>query len=403
MNSEEIYALTENYIAPTYKRFPVALVRGQGVKVWDVEGHEYLDCLAGIAVCNLGHCHPQVSSAVTAQAAQLMHVSNLYHIELQARLAKTLCELSFGEKVFFCNSGAEANEAAIKLARRYGHEILGEGTKHIITMHRSFHGRTMATITATGQKKVQTGYQPLLEGFDYVPFNDIEAVAAAITEKTCAVLVEPVQGEGGVILPAPGYLDQLRELCDKRGILLIFDEVQTGIGRTGAFFAHQHSAIVPDIMTAAKALGNGFPIGAMLASDRVMDYFGPGTHGSTFGGNPLACAAALATLETLRDEKIVDKVVQTGAFLRAGLERLKLSFPDIIGDIRGLGLMFGIDLKGVPVAEVVGSSLERRLLVGSAGDNTLRFTPPLIIEKSEIEIMLQILTEVLSDVENRQS
>ncbi len=402
MNSEEIFALTENFIAPTYKRFPVAFSRGAGVKLWDAEGNEYLDCLAGIAVCNLGHCHPRVSAAIAAQASQLMHVSNLYHIEFQARLAKILCELSFADKVFFCNSGAEANEAAIKLARRYGHEVLGEGAKRIITMHRSFHGRTMATITATGQKKVQTGYQPLLEGFDYVPFNDIEAVAAAITEKTCAVLVEPVQGEGGVILPAVDYLNRLRGLCDERKILLILDEVQTGVGRTGTFFAHQHSAIVPDIMTAAKALGNGFPIGAMLASDRVMHYFGPGSHGSTFGGNPLASAAALATLETLRDEKIVDRVIQTGTFLKVGLERLKQQFPEIIGDIRGLGLMFGIDLKDVPVAEVVGACLERRLLVGSAGDNTLRFTPPLIIDKSEIETMLQILTEVLKDVKSGQ-
>ncbi len=402
MNSEEIFALTENYIAPTYNRFPLALVKGEGVKLWDAEGNEYLDCLAGIAVCNLGHCHPQVSAAIAAQAAQLMHVSNLYHIEPQARLAKLLCELSFAEKVFFCNSGAEANEAAIKLARRYGHEVLGEGAKRIITMHHSFHGRTMATITATGQKKVQTGYQPLLDGFDYVPFNDVEAVAATITEKTCAVLVEPVQGEGGVILPAAGYLNRLRELCDERGVLLIFDEVQTGIGRTGAFFAHQHSAIAPDIMTAAKALGNGFPIGAMLAGDRVMCHFGPGSHASTFGGNPLASAAALATLETVRDQGIVDKVAKTGAFLIDGLQRLKQSFPEIIGEIRGLGLMVGVDLQ-VPVAEVVGICLKHRLLVGSAGDNTLRITPPLIIEKAEIETLLQILTEVLTDVKNRQA
>ncbi len=401
MKSDEIFALSENYIAPTYKRFPVALVRGEGVKVWDAEDNEYLDCLAGIAVCNLGHCHPQVSAAIAAQASRLMHVSNLYYIEPQAQLAKLLCELSFADKVFFCNSGAEANEAAIKLARRYGHEVLGEGAKRIITMHHSFHGRTMATITATGQKKVQTGYQPLLDGFDYVPFNDIAAVAVAISEKTCAVLVEPVQGEGGIILPDVDYLNRLRALCDERGVLLIFDEVQTGIGRTGTYFAHQHSAIVPDIMTAAKALGNGFPIGAMLASDRVMSHFGPGSHASTFGGNPLACAAALATLETLRDEKIVDKVFESGVFLLAGLNRLKLSFPKIIADIRGLGLMVGVDLK-IPVGEVVGACLRRRLLVGSAGDNTLRITPPLIIEKAEIETLLRILTEVLTDVKIRQ-
>ena len=393
MNSKEIFALTENYVAPTYKRFPVALVRGEGVKVWDAEDNEYLDCLAGIAVCSLGHCHPRVTAAIVEQATRLMHVSNLYHIESQSRLAELLCELTFAEKVFFCNSGAEANEAAIKLARRYGHEVFGEGAKRIITMHRSFHGRTMATITATGQKKVQTGYQPLLDGFDYVPFNDVEAVAAAITEKTCAVLVEPVQGEGGVILPAPDYLARLRILCDERGILLILDEVQTGIGRTGAFFAHQHSNIAPDILTSAKALGNGFPVGAMLATDRVMQYFGPGTHGSTFGGNPLACAAAYATIETVRDEKIVDKCAKNGAFLLAGLKQLRQKFPEIIGEIRGLGLMIGVDLK-IPVGEVVSACLEQRLLVGSAGDNTLRLTPPLIIEETEIKTLLRILTEV---------
>ncbi len=401
MNSKEIFALTENFVAPTYKRFPLALVRGEGVKVWDAEDNEYLDCLAGIAVCNLGHCHPRVSTAIAEQAAKLMHVSNLYHIVPQSRLAELLCEISFAEKVFFCNSGAEANEAAIKLARRYGHEVLGDGVMRIITMHHSFHGRTMATITATGQKKVQTGYQPLLDGFDYVPFNDINAVATAITKKTCAVLVEPIQGEGGVILPAPDYLSDLRTLCDERGVLLILDEVQTGIGRTGAFFAHQHSAMTPDIMTAAKALGNGFPIGAMLATDRVMRYFGPGSHASTFGGNPLAAAAALATLETLRDEEIVDKVVKTGAFLLKELKRLKQNFPEIIGEIRGLGLMVGVDLQ-VPVAQVVSACLKRRLLVGSAGDNTLRITPPLIIEEAEIKTLLRILTEVLTDVESQK-
>ena len=401
MNSKEIFALTENFVAPTYKRFPLALVRGEGVKVWDAEDNEYLDCLAGIAVCNLGHCHPRVSTAIAEQAAKLMHVSNLYHIVPQSRLAELLCEISFAEKVFFCNSGAEANEAAIKLARRYGHEVLGDGVMRIITMHHSFHGRTMATITATGQKKVQTGYQPLLDGFDYVPFNDIDAVAATITKKTCAVLVEPIQGEGGVILPAPDYLSRLRTLCDERGVLLILDEVQTGIGRTGAFFAHQHSAMAPDIMTVAKALGNGFPIGAMLATDQVMRYFGPGSHASTFGGNPLAAAAALATLETLRDEEIVDKVVKTGAFLLKELKRLKQNFPEIIGEIRGLGLMVGVDLQ-VPVAQVVSACLKRRLLVGSAGDNTLRITPPLIIEEAEIKTLLRILTEVLTDVESQK-
>ena len=397
MNSDEIFALGENYIAPTYNRFPLALVKGDGVKLWDAEGNEYLDGLAGIAVCNLGHCHPRVSAAISEQANRLLHVSNLYHIEPQARLAELLCKLSFAEKVFFCNSGAEANEAAIKLARRYGHTVLGKESTRIITMQRSFHGRTMATLTATGQQKVKTGYQPLLEGFDYVPFDDVNAVAEAITDKTCAVMVEPVQGEGGVILPTPGYFEGLRKLCSERKVLLILDEVQTGIGRTGKFFAYQHSAIIPDILTSAKALGNGFPIGAMLAVDRIMCHFGPGSHATTFGGNPLAATAALAVLETMQDEKIIDQVAEKGAFLEAGLKDLQVKFPDLVGPIRGLGLMIGIDLK-TPVAEVVKACLKRRLLVGSAGDNTLRITPPLIIEKAEIETLLQILSEVLTDV-----
>ncbi len=397
MNSAEIFALSDSYIAATYNRFPLALVKGAGVKVWDADGNEYLDALAGIAVCNLGHCHPRVTAAISEQACRLLHVSNLYHIEPQARLAEILCRLSFADKVFFCNSGAEANEAAIKLARRYGDAVLGEGRTRIITMRDSFHGRTMATLTATGQQKVKTGYQPLLEGFDYVPFNDIAAVAAAITDKTCAVLVEPVQGEGGVILPAADYLERLRQLCDEHKILLILDEVQTGIGRTGKFFAYQHSSIVPDILTSAKALGNGFPIGAMLASDRVLTHFGPGSHASTFGGNPLASAAALATIATLRDEKIVEKVAEKGAFLVAGLRKLQTEFPELISAVRGLGLMIGVDLK-TPVGEIVKSCLERRLLVGSAGANTLRLTPPLIIKKTESETLLRILSEVFSDV-----
>ncbi len=397
MNSVEIFALSDSYIAPTYNRFPLALVKGAGVKVWDADGNEYLDCLAGIAVCNLGHCHPQVSAAISEQARQLMHVSNLYHIEPQAQLAEILCEFSFAEKVFFCNSGAEANEAAIKLARRYGDAVLGAGRTRIITMQDSFHGRTMATLTATGQQKVKTGYQPLLEGFDCVPFNNIDAVAAAITDKTCAVLVEPVQGEGGVIVPDADYLERLRQLCDEHKILLILDEVQTGIGRTGKFFAYQHSNVAPDILTSAKALGNGFPIGAMLASDQVLTHFGHGSHASTFGGNPLASAASLATIRTLRDEKIIDKVGEKGAFLVAGLKKLQTEFPEIIGAIRGLGLMVGMDIK-VPVGDIVKACLEKYLLVGSAGANTLRLTPPLVIEKAEIETLLRILTEVFSDV-----
>jgi len=397
-NSENIFALTEAYVAPTYKRFALALVRGEGTRVWDADGREYLDALAGIAVCSLGHCHPRVTAAIREQAGRLVHVSNLYHIEPQARLAEALCRESFADKVFFCNSGAEANEAAIKLARRYGHEVLGEQAKRIITMHHSFHGRTMATITATGQEKVKVGYNPLLEGFDYVPFNDLEAVAAAVSEKTCAVLVEPVQGEGGVIVPEPGYLEGLRRLCDEKGILLILDEVQTGIGRTGTFFAYQHCNMAPDILTSAKALGNGFPIGALLASDRVMRCFGPGSHASTFGGNPLASAAALAVIESLLEEGILAGVAGKGVLLKTGLEDLRERFPESVGEVRGLGLMLGVDLK-VPVGEVVAGALERGLLVGAAGENTLRLTPPLVITEAEIETLLGILAEVFADVE----
>jgi predicted acetylornithine/succinylornithine family transaminase len=396
-DSEKIFKLTEAFVAPTYSRFPLALVRGEGVRVWDADGREYLDALAGIAVCSLGHCHPAVTQAIREQAGRLVHVSNLYHIEPQARLAAALCRASFAEKVFFCNSGAEANEAAIKLARRYGHEVLGDQAKRIITMHQSFHGRTMATITATGQEKVKIGYNPLLEGFDYVPFNDLAAVAAAISEKTCAVLVEPIQGEGGVIVPDDGYLEGLRQLCDEHRIMLILDEVQTGIGRTGRFFAYQHSPVAPDILTSAKALGNGFPIGALLATDRVIKYFGPGSHASTFGGNPLAAAAALAVVETLEKEGIIARVEERGRLLKSGLQELKTRFPGIIGEIRGRGLMLGADLK-VPVGGVVAACLKKGLLVGSAGSNTLRLTPPLIISQEEIAAVLRLLAEVLHDV-----
>jgi len=397
--SEKIIALSAAAIAPTYKRFPVALVRGEGCRVWDADGREYLDALAGIAVCSLGHCHPAVTQAICEQAGRLVHVSNLYHIEPQARLAEALCRVSFAEKVFFCNSGAEANEAAIKLARRYGHEVLGDQAKRIITMHQSFHGRTMATITATGQEKVKVGYNPLLEGFDYVPFNDLAAVAAAISKKTCAVLVEPIQGEGGVIVPDDGYLEGLRRLCDEHHILLILDEVQTGIGRTGRFFAYQHSAIEPDILTSAKALGNGFPIGALLATDRVIKYFGPGSHASTFGGNPLASAAALAVIVTLEKEGVVDGVEERGRQLENGLAELKSRFPGIVGEIRSRGLMIGADLK-VPVGGVVGACLEKGLLVGSAGDNVLRMTPPLVINETEITTVLRLLAEVFENVKS---
>ena len=312
MKTEEIMSLSGKYIMNTYKRFPLVLVRGSGAWVWDSNGKKYLDMAAGIAVCSLGHAHPKVVAAIQKQAETLMHVSNLYHIEPQIHFAKLLVEYSFAEKVFFCNSGAEANEAAIKLARKYGHEQLG-GKYELITMKDSFHGRTLATITATGQEKFQIGFAPLPEGFKYVPFNDLSALEAAITDKTCGVLLEPIQGEGGVKIPDDGYLQGVRKICDHHGILMMLDEVQVGVGRTGTLFAYEQSGVKPDIMTLAKALGNGFPVGAMLTTDRIAAAFQPGNHASTFGGNPLAMAACVAVLESFSEEGVLENCKRIGS------------------------------------------------------------------------------------------
>ena len=299
MTEKEIMAMSDENIMNTYKRFPVVLAKGSGAKVWDINGREYLDCAAGIAVCNLGHSHPRIIAAVSEQLGKLTHVSNLYYTEPQTRLAKMLVDHSFADKVFFCNSGAEANEAAIKLARKYAHENMGPDKFELITMKESFHGRTMATITATGQEKFQFGFTPLLEGFTYVPYNDLKALEAAISGKTCGIMLEAIQGEGGVKIPDDNYLAGVREICDRHGLLLIIDEVQTGMGRTGKLFAYEYSGIKPDIMTLAKALANGIPAGAMLATDKIAKAFVPGNHASTFGGNPFAMAAATAVMETM--------------------------------------------------------------------------------------------------------
>ena len=344
MKEKEIMALADKYIMHTYKRFPVVIVKGLGQKVWDVNGKEYLDFAAGIAVCNLGHSHPHVIAAVKEQLEKLTHISNLYYIEPQAQLAHLLVENSFADKVFFCNSGAEANEAAIKLARKYAHENLGGDKFELITMKDSFHGRTMATITATGQEKFQFGFTPLLEGFTYVPFNDLQALEAAISEKTCGIMVEPIQGEGGVNIPDAQYLSSVREICDRHGILLIVDEVQTGIGRTGKLFAYEHSGIKPDIMTLAKALGNGFPVGAMMATDKIAQAFTPGNHASTFGGNPLAMAAAKATLKTILQEGVLENCQKVGAYFLSQLKKLQQKHK-IINEVRGKGLMLAAVLN----------------------------------------------------------
>ena len=394
MNNRDVAELTDQYVARTYGRSPIALVKGKGTKVWDADGKEYLDFLAGIAVNSLGHCHPAVVRAIRQQSQKLLHVSNLYHIVPQSELARELCRHSFADRVFFCNSGAEANEAAIKLARRYGAEKLG-GKYEILSAHDSFHGRTLATLTATGQEKVRAGYDPLPTGFRQIPYNDIKAVDEAIDEnKTVAVLVEPIQGEGGVRVPGEGYLRGLRELCDQRGLLLIFDEVQTGMGRTGKLFAYEHFGAKPDIMTLAKALGGGLPLGAMLAREDVAQSFGPGSHASTFGGNPLVCSVGLAVIKTLLEGGVLQSSERMGKYLVRGLESLKKRFS-FIREIRGKGLMIGVELEmeGNKIAE---SCMQEGLLLNCTAYKVLRLVPPLTIKKSEIDRGLAILETVLA-------
>jgi predicted acetylornithine/succinylornithine family transaminase len=393
MKEKEIMALADENIMNTYKRFPIVLVKGSGVKVWDVNGKEYLDFVAGIAVCNLGHSHPQVIAAVKEQLENLTHVSNLYYTEPQAQLARLLVENSFADKVFFCNSGAEANEAAIKLARKYAHENMGPDKFELITMKDSFHGRTMATITATGQEKFQFGFTPLLEGFTYVPFNDLQALEARISNKTCGIMVEPIQGEGGVNIPDTQYLARMREICDRHGILLIVDEVQTGMGRTGELFAYEHSGIKPDIMTLAKALGNGFPIGAMLATNKIAKAFIPGNHASTFGGSPLAMAAANATVKTMLQEGILEHCRKMGDYFLLQLKKLQQKHK-IIKEVRGMGLMLAAQLN-IESGDIVNECLQKGLLINSAGSKTLRFVPPLIITTQDVDQAIKVLDEVM--------
>ena len=393
MNEKKIVALADRHIMNTYRRVPVALVKGEGAKLWDAGGKEYLDFVAGIAVCNLGHSHPKVVKAIKKQARELMHVSNLYYTKPQAEVAALLTKHSFADKVFFCNSGAEANEAAIKLARKYAHENLGADQFELITMKDSFHGRTMATITATGQEKFQFGFTPLLEGFQYVPFNNPDALEAAISPRTCGIMLEPVQGEGGVIIPDDGYLAKVRDICNRHKILMIVDEVQTGIGRTGKLFAYEYSGVKPDIMTLAKALGNGFPVGAMLATDEVARAFSPGNHASTFGGNLLAMAAAKATLQTLIKDGVLEHCQKMGSYFLAKLQALKARHS-LISDVRGRGLMLACSLT-IEGADIVRACQEKGLLINCTGGNTLRFVPPLIVEEKDIDAAISILDDVM--------
>ncbi|MTI85689.1 MAG: acetylornithine transaminase [Firmicutes bacterium] len=394
MSTQEIMELTEKYIMKTYGRLPLALVKGQGSRVWDAEGNEYLDFVGGLAVDSLGHCHPAVVDAVTEQARTLMHVSNLYHIEPQAHLARLLVENSCCGKAFFCNSGAEANEAAIKLARKYAKFKRGQDKFEIITALKSFHGRTLATITATGQAKFQQGFEPLPEGFKYVPFNDLAALEEAIGPHTCAVMLEPVQGEGGVNAAHQSYLEGVKEICDQKGLLLIFDEVQCGLGRTGKLFAYQQYGVEPHIITLAKALGGGFPIGAMLAQDEVAQAFQPGDHASTFGGNPLACAAGVAVMETMLEEGFMAKVNAAGLYFKKWLDVLAGKY-NFVKEVRGMGFLLGMELT-IEGTGIVSKCQEKGLLINCVNGNTLRFIPPLNVERAQIDRAVEILDGVLS-------
>ena len=380
----------------TYKRFPITLVRGDGCLVWDENGNEYIDFVGGIAVCALGHSSPIVSKALYEQATKLVHVSNLFYTQPQTELAQILVENSFADRVFFCNSGAEANEAAIKLARRYSKEKFGSERYAIITMENSFHGRTMATLSATGQEKIRIGFDPLLADFRYVPFNDLDALKGAIDSSVCAVMLEPIQGEGGIAVPARDYLKGLKEICQKHELLLILDEVQAGMGRTGKLFSYQHFGITPDIMTLAKALGNGLPIGAMLATEKLAGAFGPGSHATTFGGTPLITAGALAVVKSLLNDGWIENAKKMGEYFINQLTQLQQRYR-IIKEIRGLGLILGVVLDRDGTA-IVNTCMEKGFLINCVQGNILRFVPPLIITKNEIDLLINCLDELFQKI-----
>ena len=379
-----------------YARYPVTFVKGDGCRLVDAEGKEYLDFLAGIAVCSLGHCHPKVTEAICRQAESLVHVSNLYYTQPQTELAELLTANSFADKVFFANSGAEVNEAAIKLARIYS----AEGKHEILSLSGSFHGRTLASVAATGQPKFHEGFEPMPVGFRSATFGDLDGLAAMITPKTCAIMCEPLQGESGVRPLDREYLQGIRKLCDDHDLLLIFDEVQSGMGRTGSLFAYQQLDVVPDIMTAAKALGNGLPIGAMLTTDKIAKTLIPGSHGSTFGGNPVASAAAVAVMKTMLEEDFFDEVTEKGVYFTAQLEKIAGKYPKLATSARGMGLLLGLVLttEGISVgADIVNSLFKKGFLINFAGGAVLRFAPPLVVSVAEINELIAALDETLAE------
>ncbi|MDP2878513.1 MAG: acetylornithine transaminase [Sulfuricella sp.] len=385
-----------SHLMNTYARLPVAFTRGEGVWLWDEQGKRYLDAVAGVAVNGLGHAHPKLAQAICEQAKTLIHTSNLYQIPKQEQLGAKLAQLAGMDKVFLCNSGAEANEAAIKLARLYGHNK-GIDSPAIIVMEKSFHGRTMATLTATGSRKVQAGFEPLVSGFVRVPYNDITSInqIAEHNKNIVAILVEPVQGEGGIQIPQPAYLQELRRICDNHGWLLMLDEVQTGIGRTGSMFAFQQTGITPDVMALAKGLGSGFPIGACLAKGIAAEVFKPGNHGSTFGGNPLACAAALATLEAVEEQNLCPQAAEIGAFIRDGLSKQLAGTAGVV-QVRGAGLMIGVELDR-PCGDLVKLALAQGLIINVTADSVVRLLPPLVMKRDEAQQVVDMLAPLIKD------
>jgi acetylornithine/N-succinyldiaminopimelate aminotransferase len=393
----ELMKRADQVMANTYQRFPVVLIKGNGTKLWDTEGRSYTDFVAGIAVCNLGHAHPRICEALVQQAQTLLHVSNLYYTQPQTELASWLIENSFADRVFFGNSGAEANEAAIKLARKYFKERGEDNRFRIVTMERSFHGRTLATLSATGQEKIKKGFEPVLAGFDFVPFNDAKALRAQIGPSTCAVMLEPIQGEGGVRCPDENYLKTVRKICDETGTLLIFDEIQTGMGRTGQLFAYQHFGVEPDIMTLAKALANGLPIGAMLAKEKIAAAFGIGSHASTFGGTPVS-AAALEVCKIMVEDNVIENGRVAGVYFKEKLNELKARHS-VIEDVRGLGLLLGMQLK-IDGRPVVTQCMENGFLINCIQEKILRFIPPLIITPEEIDQLVKCLDLILTQTES---